>query len=255
MAENIIYADLNLPESARPTVQKVTDVQGSTYAEVKLNSGDTNTATGHTSAGRNCSRKHVAALVALLVVIILLLVLAGCLVHQYHPTASSPQDSTTLPQVPEEALACPKQWEKHGRKCYFFSPNTQKDLNASRKQCTAMGSDLVIIDNEEELHYLTEQSRHNYYLLGLIYSEREQKWKWINNVEHDPALFNISGPHGDYLCTVIGFREVHTAPCKGVKSTQNMCEKAATLSEKLQRKLDRELKRRVPGRNVIPSFL
>ncbi|XP_027549370.1 C-type lectin domain family 5 member A-like [Neopelma chrysocephalum] len=254
MAENIIYADLNLPESARPRVQQVIDVQGSTYAEVKLNSRDTNAATGQTSAGRSCSRKHVAALVALLVVIILLLVLAGCLVHQYHSTASSP---TTLPQVPEEALACPEQWEKHGRKCYFFPPNTvpPKDWNASREQCTAMGSDLVIIDNKEELHYLAERSRGNYYLLGLTYSEGEQKWKWINNVEHDPALFHVSKPHDNYLCTVIRLTEVHTASCEGADSTQNMCEKAATLSKKLQQKPERELKRRASGRNVIPSFL
>lgn len=39
----------------------------------------------------------------------------------------------------------------------------------------------------------------------------------------------------DYLCTVIGFGQVHTAPCGGSSTTQNMCEKAATVSDGLQK--------------------
>ncbi|XP_050180550.1 killer cell lectin-like receptor subfamily F member 2 [Myiozetetes cayanensis] len=233
MAENIIYADLNLPESTKPRVQQVTDVQGSTYAELRVKPQGTDAARSHSSGGKSCrSRKRVAALVALLVVIILLLVLAGCLVHQYHSTVSSPQDSTTLHQVPKEPPACPNQWEKHGRKCYFFPPYKEQDWNGSREECAAMGSDLVVIDNEDELRYLTERSRYKYYLLGLTRSEREQKWRWINSMEHDPALFDIVGPYRGYHCTVIGFGQVQTAPCGGSSTTENMCERAATMSER-----------------------
>ncbi|XP_027758069.1 C-type lectin domain family 5 member A-like [Empidonax traillii] len=178
MAENVIYADLNLPESTTPRLQQVTDVQGSTYAELRVKAQGTDAAGSHSSA------------------------------------------------------ACPKQWEKHGRKCYFFPPFKQQDWNSSREECAAMGSDLVVIDNEDELHYLTERSKHNYYLLGLTYSEREQKWKWINSVEHDPALFNIIGHFRAYHCTVIGFGKVQIAPCGGSPTTENMCERAATMSER-----------------------
>ncbi|XP_077034468.1 killer cell lectin-like receptor subfamily B member 1 [Agelaius phoeniceus] len=227
MAENVLYADLNLPESTRPRILTVPDGQGCTYAEVKVKSQDTKAAANCKSSGKSCcSRKHVA----ILVVIILILVLAVYLIITYGPTAGSQQDSPRT--IPEEALGCPIPWKKHGRKCYFFSPEGKpKDWNASRAECKAMGSDLVVIDSREELEYLRSQSGPNYYLLGLTRSPEEQKWKWINNVERDTNMFTIVGEYQDYLCTVIGHGEVRAAPCGGAETTKNMCEKAATISK------------------------
>ncbi|NXF32881.1 KRBBB protein, partial [Nyctibius bracteatus] len=230
MSENLIYADLNLTESTRPRLQEVTDVQGSTYAEVKVQSLATNAAASYTLSGKShCSKTCVTVLVA---VIILLLVLVVCLIFIYHPTASSPPDSKTFSTTYEEALGCPQHWEKNGEKCYFFFQIQQaNDWNSSRKECTDMNSDLVIIDNEEELHYLKSRSIGHYYLLGLTYSKSERKWKWINNVEHRTDMFTITG-NCNYFCSVIGHRKVETAPCRGSSTTQNMCEKAANISKR-----------------------
>ncbi|NXN38359.1 KRBBB protein, partial [Rhinoptilus africanus] len=232
MSENLIYADLNLSESTRPRLQKVTDVQGSTYAEVKVQSLHTKSPASYTSSGKSCSpRTRVAVFVA---VMILLLVLAVCLILIYGPTASSSADSKTRSTTTEETLGCPQDWEKHGDKCYFFSKTQEiRDWNASRKNCTDMNSDLVVIDNKDELDYLMSQSKGNYYLLGLILtnSESEKKWKWINNMERNTDMFNIEGNFTDYFCTVIGHEKVQTAPCGGSSTTQNMCEKAANISE------------------------
>ncbi|XP_050753496.1 C-type lectin domain family 5 member A-like [Gymnogyps californianus] len=258
MSENLIYVDLNLAESTRPRLQKVTDAQGSIYAEVKVQSLDTNAAASYTSPGKSCcSRTCVTVLVA---VIILLLVLVVCLILLYHPTASSPPDSKTFSTTYEKALVtlglvlstetgrdpwwsgenykqdrtgCPQHWKKNGEKCYFFSQMQKKDdWNASRKECTDMNSDLVIIDNKEELDYLISQSKNHYYLLGLRYSNSEKKWKWINKVEHSTDIFPIGGDFTDYFCTVIGYGKVETAPCSGSSTTQTMCEKAANISER-----------------------
>ncbi|XP_021140368.2 killer cell lectin-like receptor subfamily B member 1B allele B isoform X2 [Columba livia] len=228
MPENLIYADLNLTESTSSRLQ-VTDVHDSTYAEVKVQSLDTNAAADYTSPGKNCcSRTCVAVLAA---VITLLLVLAVCLILLYHPTASSPPDSKIFCTTCEDELGCPQGWEKNREKCYFFFPKPQKnDWNASRKECRDKESDLVIIENKEELDYLRSQSRGHYYLLGLTYSEREKKWKWINNMEHCTDMFTIGGDHTDYFCAVIGHGEVATAHCNGTSTTQNMCEKAANIS-------------------------
>ncbi|NWQ93412.1 KRBBB protein, partial [Burhinus bistriatus] len=125
---------------------------------------------------------------------------------------------------------CPQDWEKYGEKCYFFSQKQEKnDWNASRKECTDMNSDLVIIDNMDELSYLTSRSKGHYYLLGLTYCD--EKWKWINNMEHSTDMFHIGGDLTDYFCTVIGHGKVETASCDGSTTTQNMCEKAANISE------------------------
>ncbi|XP_029896404.1 C-type lectin domain family 5 member A-like isoform X3 [Aquila chrysaetos chrysaetos] len=201
MSENLIYSDLNLTESTRPRLQKVTEVQGTIYAEVKVQSLDTNAADSYTLSDR--------------------------------PTASSPPDSTPSSTTYEEALGCPQHWEQNGEKCYFFSP-VQKiiDWNTSRKECTDNNSDLVIIDNNEELCYLFSRTRSHYYLLGLKFSKSEEKWKWINDVEHNPDMFTIGGDFTDYFCTVIGHGKVETASCSGSLTTQSMCEKAANILER-----------------------
>ncbi|XP_030325068.1 C-type lectin domain family 7 member A-like [Calypte anna] len=294
MSENLIYADLNLTESGRPGLQKVIDVQGSTYTEVKVKSLDTNAGPCcHTDTidikdsrrGKSCcSRTCVTALVA---VVILLLVLAVCLVFLYHPTTSSPPDSkplsttceealkrgtdyslmpvqrsqeageclgitshpvTMMDQVSQVQLPLAQDWEKNGRKCYFFSPKQElKTWNDSRKECIAKGSDLVIIDNEEELAYLKSRSMGSYYFLGLTYSK--EKWKWTNGTEHNPDMFQIESIYSDYFCTVIGHDKVQTASCNGSSTTINMCEKAAVSEGQ------KELKTRDPASNVIARFL
>ncbi|KAM6091053.1 C-type lectin domain family 5 member A-like isoform 3-T3 [Theristicus caerulescens] len=227
MSEDLIYADLNLTESTRPRLQEITDVQGSTYAEVKVQFLDTNAAANYTSSD--------------------------------HPTASRSPDSKTFFSTYEETLVtlglvlatetgrdlwwsgenykqdhtgCPPSWEKKGEKCYFFSKIQEiKDWNASHKECTDMDSDLVIIDSEEELNYLVSKSKGHYYLLGLKYSMSEKKWKWINNMEHSTVMFTIKGDP-NYSCAVIGHCNVETAPCGGSSTTENMCEKAASISER-----------------------
>ncbi|XP_054668870.1 C-type lectin domain family 5 member A-like isoform X2 [Grus americana] len=248
MSENVIYAELNLTDSSRPRLQKITDVQGSIYAEVKVQSLDRNAAASYTSSGKSCcSRTRVTVLVA---VIILLLVLAVCLILLYYPAASSSPHSKIVtlglalatetgrePWRPGENneqnhTGCPQHWQKNEGRCYFFSEKMEKkDWNASRNICTKMKSDLVIIDNEEELKYLQSQSEGHYYLLGLIRSKRENTWKWSNNVEHNTSMFNIEGDTTYYSCAVIGYGKVQTASCDGSITTQNMCEKAADVSE------------------------
>lgn len=57
-----------------------------------------------------------------------------------------------FPHLFFSSAGCTPPWKKHGRKCYFFSPEERwKDWNASREECAAMGSDLVIIDSRKEL--------------------------------------------------------------------------------------------------------
>ncbi|XP_032912714.1 C-type lectin domain family 5 member A-like [Catharus ustulatus] len=334
MAENVMNSDLNLPESTRPRIQTVPDVQGKSHCSralssrvaalaavlavmilvvvtalyVTLRAGSQQDSTALTSPSQNvsaplsptiqedstksppshgeapgksccsttrvavlvteiilllltavfqmlpckrpCSRAHIAVLVVVLVLAVLALTLSWTVPDG--PVANSQQESTTWyptskqdttqmtptrqegstksPHRQGEAPGCSPPWKKHGRKCYFFSTEQRKkDWNSSRAECTALGSDLVIIESREELSYLLTQSRYGYYLLGLRYSPEEQKWKWINKVEHDPAMFRIERRYIDYYCTVIGFGEIGAAPCSGTQTTQNMCEKPVTI--------------------------
>ncbi|KAL9854403.1 uncharacterized protein GJ701_003792 [Geothlypis trichas] len=176
MEENVINSDLNLPEPTRARIHTIPDVPGRSCCST------TRVAVLVTEiimlllivvcqilpCKRHCSRTQVAVLVVVLVPIVVALTLSWTLPHgptvNSHqdstttipaeapdfPTVNSHQDSTTT--IPAEAPGCPPAWKKHGRKCYFFFPEwNTKDWNGSRAECTAMGSDLVVIDSREEL--------------------------------------------------------------------------------------------------------
>ncbi|XP_061863539.1 C-type lectin domain family 5 member A-like isoform X3 [Colius striatus] len=218
MSENLIYCDLNLTEPTRPRLQKVTHVQDSTYTEVKVQPLDTNvTSYDFPTASRTShSKTNEKALVTPKMVL---------------ATETGKDPRWSGENYDQDHTGCPHDWKKNGQKCYFFSEK-KYDWNASRKECQDMKSDLVIIDNKNELNYLISQSRGHYYLLGLMYSNSEEKWKWINNTEHRSELFDIKTTYSDYFCAVIGHEKIETASCNGSSTTQNMCEKATSISER-----------------------
>ncbi|XP_054668871.1 C-type lectin domain family 2 member F-like isoform X3 [Grus americana] len=227
MSENVIYAELNLTDSSRPRLQKITDVQGSIYAEVKVQSLDRNAAASYTSSGKSCcSRTRVTVLVA---VIILLLVLAVCLILLLTLGLALATETGREPWRPGENneqnhTGCPQHWQKNEGRCYFFSEKMEKkDWNASRNICTKMKSDLVIIDNEEELKYLQSQSEGHYYLLGLIRSKRENTWKWSNNVEHNTSMsFNSNFQPCTTLRDALPLTEICQSSLLSHKSTPQL---------------------------------
>ncbi|XP_062426945.1 killer cell lectin-like receptor subfamily B member 1 [Rhea pennata] len=248
MSENLTYADLNVAELNKPRLQKDTDVPDSIYAEVKAKSLDTNAVASYKAHGKSCcSRTCVAVFIAMIVLLLLALGLGLILMFLRNqkppaeqespigkeralPNTSSPLQPETVSTISEETIGCPSGWVISRKKCYFFSQNRDiKDWDTYRQECKKMDSDLVIINNKEELEYLISKSKGHYYLLGLKYSSSERKWKWINGTEHHTDMFTIAGEMTDYFCTVIGFDQVATAPCNGSSTTQNMCEKAANI--------------------------
>ncbi|XP_009673677.1 C-type lectin domain family 5 member A-like isoform X2 [Struthio camelus] len=246
MSENLTYADLNVAELNTPRLQEDTHVPDSIYVEVKVKSLDTSAVASYKVHGPTgqaeimnskdsrrgkscCSRTCVAVLIAMIVLFLLVLGLGLILMFLRSQKPSEEQESPKATMLEERG--CPSGWIRNRKKCYFFSQSRDiKDWNTYRQECKEMDSDLVIINNKEELEYLFSQSKGHYYLLSLKYSNREKKWRWINNAEHRTDIFEISGNVIDYFCTVIGFDKVATASCCGSSTTQNMCEKAANIS-------------------------
>ncbi|XP_064373863.1 killer cell lectin-like receptor subfamily B member 1 isoform X2 [Dromaius novaehollandiae] len=246
MSENLTYAGLNVAELNRSRLQKDTDIPGCVYAEVKVKSLDTSAVASYKAhgptgqadminskdgrRGKSCfSRTCVAVLIAMIV--FLLLALGLGLILMFLRTQKPPAEQESPIGSMSEERGCPSGWIRNRKKCYFFSQSRViKDWDTYRQECKEIDSDLVIINNREELEYLFSKSKGHYYLLGLKYSGSERKWKWINGTEHRTDIFKIAGKMTDYFCTVIGFDQVATASCNGSSTTQNMCEKAANIS-------------------------
>ncbi|XP_077052230.1 immune-related, lectin-like receptor 4 isoform X2 [Siphateles boraxobius] len=81
--------------------------------------------------------------------------------------------------------ACPKDWEYHAGKCYYFSTNTL-DWNKSRDTCISDGGHLVIINSKDEQEFLMSIIKTKYkkqFWIGLTDEKKEGQWLWVDNTQ------------------------------------------------------------------------
>ncbi|XP_034277653.1 killer cell lectin-like receptor subfamily B member 1B allele B [Pantherophis guttatus] len=76
---------------------------------------------------------------------------------------------------------CPKEWQLHGDKCYWISGEKQT-WNESRDDCRAKYSELVVLKEEAELHFIQHITNGAQMLwIGLSGNSRTGEWLWVDN--------------------------------------------------------------------------
>ncbi|XP_032366286.1 CD209 antigen-like protein E [Etheostoma spectabile] len=91
-----------------------------------------------------------------------------------------------------EAKVCPDGWTRYGCSCYFKSKE-KKVWEDSRDDCQQRGSDLVVIDNEEEQKFVSELSNGGESWIGLRYVWGPGGWEW-RWVDGSPLTEKFWGP-------------------------------------------------------------
>ncbi|KAB1254289.1 C-type lectin domain family 4 member E [Camelus dromedarius] len=83
---------------------------------------------------------------------------------------------------------CPLNWVHFQSSCYFFSTNTMT-WTASLKNCSSMGSHLVVINSleEQEFLFLTKPKKKEFYI-GLTDQVTEGQWQWVDGTPFTKAL-------------------------------------------------------------------
>uniref|UniRef100_A0A3Q4GQ12 C-type lectin domain-containing protein n=1 Tax=Neolamprologus brichardi TaxID=32507 RepID=A0A3Q4GQ12_NEOBR len=113
---------------------------------------------------------------------------------------------------------CLPGWALFNSSCYFFSyiesSTVKKNWHQSREDCGSRGSDLVVIDDQEEQKFISSNIQNmktsgqwweNGFWIGITDIETENRWVWINNVTEVEQRYWMDGEpnnHGKEDCGV-----------------------------------------------------
>ncbi|XP_065253492.1 C-type lectin domain family 4 member A-like [Emys orbicularis] len=136
---------------------------------------------------------------------------------------------------------CPRGWEPFQASCYYFS-NDFMTWDDSERNCTGMGSHLVVINTGAEQDFIFTRvngtvtgSEERNYCIGLTDKEKKGQWRWVDETPYnDTAAFWRPGepsPHNNENCVVMhvpgeqnthGNRNWNNVPCSS--ACHQICE-------------------------------
>ncbi|KAM4873765.1 C-type lectin domain family 5 member A isoform 1-T3 [Thomomys bottae] len=116
--------------------------------------------------------------------------------HTIHTTCS-----------PSISPVCPKDWDFHLGRCFFFSI-TESPWTNSRDDCVKKDSTLAVANTPEKLTFLQDIAGVEKYFIGLIYGAAEKKWHWIDYSEFNG---NVTNQNENFNCATIGLTKAFDA--------------------------------------------
>ncbi|CAM5099028.1 unnamed protein product [Natator depressus] len=122
---------------------------------------------------------------------------------------------------------CPTDWQLHRDKCYWVGKES-KTWSESRTDCSARGSQLLVIRDREELASLQALTRGmSQFWVGLSRPSLEKAWTWLDGSPLDQTLLPVSGPAEGNSCGVVKGNRLHSDTCGS--AFQWMCQRDAVL--------------------------
>ncbi|NXL90160.1 CLC4D protein, partial [Alectura lathami] len=83
-------------------------------------------------------------------------------------------------------MCCPEGWRLFQESCYFISTD-KMSWDESEKNCTGMGSHLVVINTEAEQVRLLTNTYETKYYMGLTAYENGQ-WQWVDQTPYNKMV-------------------------------------------------------------------
>ncbi|XP_065420211.1 killer cell lectin-like receptor subfamily B member 1B allele C isoform X1 [Chrysemys picta bellii] len=122
---------------------------------------------------------------------------------------------------------CPTDWRLRRDKCYWVVRGS-KTWSESRADCSARGSQLLVIRDPKELEFikdLTQDSKP--FWIGLSVPSPEKAWTWVDGSRLDQSLFQEPGPAEGNSCGAVAGNQINSETCSS--AFQWICQRDAIL--------------------------
>ncbi|XP_039374412.1 killer cell lectin-like receptor subfamily B member 1B allele C [Mauremys reevesii] len=120
---------------------------------------------------------------------------------------------------------CPTDWQLRGDKCYWVGRGS-KTWSESHADCSARGSQLLVIRDREELESLKALTGGtSLSWVGLSVPSPGKAWTWLDGSRLDQTQFPVSGPAEGNSCGVVKGNRIYSDICDSAR--QWICQRDA----------------------------
>ncbi|XP_049740784.1 NKG2-A/NKG2-B type II integral membrane protein-like [Elephas maximus indicus] len=156
----------------------------------------------------HCKGKLVAGILGIICIVLMASVITVTVVVGT-PSIGMLEENRT--QRAYHCGCCPEDWLSYSNNCYFISSD-KKNWTESQNACTFKKSNLIYIDNEEEMFMLFFLSPS---WIGLSRESSNHPWLWINGLIFNQSVADSS--HATYNCAKLLSSKLHSDSCGSSK--------------------------------------
>ncbi|XP_036924087.1 NKG2-A/NKG2-B type II integral membrane protein-like [Sturnira hondurensis] len=207
--QRVTYAELNLVKNAKRQHKKPKGTKGSTpgtereltYAELNLQNASQDLQgsdkSDHCRASPSPPETLIAGILGVICLVLMCTVVTKA-VNQLNQAGKQTGNQTTGNQKAYHCGQCPPEWLVYANNCYYISIE-KKTWNESLMACASKDSNLLYIDNEEEMKFLRLISRTSW--IGIFPRSSDHPWMSINGSTPIVQITELSSGNGN--CAVL----------------------------------------------------
>ncbi|XP_045697014.1 NKG2-A/NKG2-B type II integral membrane protein-like isoform X2 [Phyllostomus hastatus] len=195
--QRVTYTELNRVKDAKRQHIKPEGTKGSTpgteqeltYADLNLQNASqdlrASDRNGHCRASLSPPEKLIAGILGFICLVLMTTVVTRA-VNQLSQAENKTGNQTTRNKKVYHCGPCPPEWLMYSNNCYYISTEG-KTWNESLMACASKNSNLLYIDNEEEMNFLNIFEIHPW--TGLSQRNNTNSWVWTIGTTLSSELF------------------------------------------------------------------